>query len=714
MVKVRIPSTTANLGSGFDCLGMALSLYLEIEMERIEKGFEFRAAGEGAEILSSDKNNLIYRAASMVMDKANISPKNRGIKIIIKNEIPVERGLGSSAAAIVGGIMGATQLYDLSLSREEMLQLAFELEGHLDNIVPAFIGGFTISYRNQKGQIRWVKLDVPDDLKAVVGIPSYTLSTEEMRTVLPKQVALQDAVDNLSKSALLVNALQQSRWELIPEAMQDRLHQPFRLPFIKGAKNIFTEVQKSGIAGIALSGSGPTIISLVKEGLEKEIIKIMKKTFSDADIKSQVKTLEPDTSGATIIKDEKNYPIIVQKYGGSSLADTNKIKIVAQKVVEKARQGNRMIVVVSAMGKTTDDLINKVCQITPEPSEREMDMLLSTGEQVSIALLTMAIHSLGEEAVSFTGAQAGIRTNNSFSKAKINSINEQRIKKALNQGKIVIVAGFQGIDDEGNITTLGRGGSDTTAIALAAKMKAEFCEIYTDVDGIFTADPRLVPEARKIKEISHDEISEMAILGAKVLYYRATDIARNYGVKILVKSTFQNGTGTMIRTKEEILMLEKVNVRAVTHEMNVGKIILKSVPDIPGIAARLFRALAEEEIIVDMIIQSAEQDKMNDISFTVAQNNLEKAIGITRKVAEDIGSPEVLSDKEVAKISIVGAGVTSDPRIAARMFEVLAGNNINIDMISTSGTRISCLIQKEHVEKAVRAVHQEFHLEEED
>lgn len=714
MVKVRIPATTANLGSGFDCLGMALSLYLEIEMERIEQGFEFRAAGEGAEMLASDKNNLIYRAASMVMDKANISPKNRGLKIVIKNEIPVERGLGSSAAAIIGGIMGATQLYDLSLSREEMLQLAFEIEGHLDNIVPALIGGFTISYRNQKGQIRWVKLDVPDDLKAVVGIPSYTLSTEEMRKVLPKQVSLQDAVDNLSKSALLVNALQQSRWELIPEAMQDRLHQPFRLPFIKGAKNIFTEVQKSGIAGVALSGSGPTIISLVKEGLEKEIMKIMKQTFSDADIKSQVKVLEPDTDGATVVKGEQNYPIIVQKYGGSSLADTNKIKIVAQKIVEKARQGNRMIVVVSAMGKTTDDLINKACQIIAEPSEREMDMLLSTGEQVSIALVTMAIHYLGEEAISFTGAQAGIRTNNSYSKARINSINEQRIKKALNQGKIVIVAGFQGIDDEGNITTLGRGGSDTTAIALAARMKAEFCEIYTDVDGIFTADPGLVPEARKIKEISHDEISEMAILGAKVLYYRAIDIARNYGIKILVKSTFQNGTGTMIRTKEEILMLEKVNVRAVTHEMNVGKIILKSVPDIPGIAANLFRALADEEIIVDMIIQSAEQDKMNDIAFTVAQNNLEKAIGITRKVAEDIGSPKVLSDKEVAKISIVGAGVTSDPRIAARMFEALAGNNINIDMISTSGTRISCLIQKEHIEKAVKAVHQEFHLEEED
>ncbi len=713
MVKVKIPATTANLGSGFDCLGMALSLYLEIEMERIERDFEFQAEGEGVENLSADKNNLIYKAVTLVMDKADIVREERGIKVSIKNEIPLERGLGSSAAAIIGGIVGASELYNLNLSREEILQLAFKLEGHLDNIVPALIGGFTISYRGQKGEIRWVKLDLPYDLRAVVGIPSFTLSTEEMRKVLPKQVSLRDAVDNLSKSALLVNALQQSKWGLIPEAMQDRLHQPFRLPFIKGARNIFTEVEKSGIAGVALSGSGPTIISLVKEDLEKEIIKIMKRTFSDAGIKNQVKVLEPDTDGVTVIKGEKDYPIVVQKYGGSSVADIHKIKMVAGKIVEQARLGNRMVVVVSAMGKTTDDLINKARQIIANPSEREMDMLLSTGEQISVALVAMAIQSLGAEAISFTGAQAGIRTNNSFSKARINSINEQRIKKALKQGKIVIVAGFQGIDDDGNITTLGRGGSDTTAIALAARLKAERCEIYTDVDGIFTADPGLVPEARKIKEISHDEIAEMAILGAKVLYYRAIDIARNYGVQVLVKSSFENGSGTLIRTKEEIPMLEKVNVRAVAHEINAGKIIIKNVPDRPGIAARLFRALAKDEIMVDMIIQSIEHNQVNDIAFTVAKNNLAKALEITQKFATDIGSPEVLADDEVAKISIVGAGITSDPEIAARMFEALARNDINIDVISTSGTRISCLIHKKHIETAVKAVHQEFQLEEE-
>ncbi|HKK82967.1 MAG TPA: homoserine kinase, partial [Atribacterota bacterium] len=254
MVKVKVPATTANLGSGFDCLGMALSLYLNIEMEKIDHGFTFQAKGEGSDMISFDSNNLIYKAACLVMEKAGLNPEQQGIKIYIKNEIPVERGLGSSASAIIGGILAASQLYDLNLSREEILQMAFSLEGHLDNIVPALIGGFTISYKDNSGQIRWVKLDVPHDLRAVVGIPPFTLSTEEMRKVLPKQVSLQDAVDNLSKSALLVNALQQSKWELIPEAMQDRLHQPFRMPFIKGAKNIFSEVQKSGIAGVALSG----------------------------------------------------------------------------------------------------------------------------------------------------------------------------------------------------------------------------------------------------------------------------------------------------------------------------------------------------------------------------------------------------------------------------------------------------------------------------
>src|SRR5665648_666718 len=357
--------------------------------------------------------------------------------------------------------------------------------------------------------------------------------------------------------------------------------------------------------------------------------------------------------------------IIVQKYGGSSVANIERIKKVAEKIVEKAKEGSKVVVVVSAMGKTTDELIKMAGKITSSPNERELDMLISTGEQVSIALLTMAIHVLGWDAISFTGMQAGIITNAVHTKAKVAAVKHKKIESALKKGKIVIVAGFQGIDANGDITTLGRGGSDTTAIALAAQLEADKCEIYTDVEGVYTADPRIVRTARRIPVISYDEMAEMASLGAKVMHYRAIDLARNYKVKILVKSSFVEGEGTLI--KEVDSMLEKVIVRGVTQETSVGKIVVRGVPDVPGVAYKLFKALAEKEIIVDMIIQSAHHNQVNDI-------------------AEEIGAKEVISESEVAKVSIVGAGITSDPAIAARMFGALAKEGVNIDMISTSGT----------------------------
>ena len=401
--------------------------------------------------------------------------------------------------------------------------------------------------------------------------------------------------------------------------------------------------------------------------------------------------------------------IIVQKYGGSSVANIERIKKVAEKIVEKAKKGNKVVVVVSAMGKTTDELIKMAGQITTSPNERELDMLISTGEQVSIALLTMAIHTLGWDAISFTGMQAGIITNAVHTKAKVTAVNHKKIESALEKGKIVIVAGFQGIDANGDITTLGRGGSDTTAIALAAQLKADRCEVYTDVDGVYTADPRIVPSARRIQVISYDEMAEMASLGAKVMHYRAIDLARNYKVKILVKSSFTTGEGTLI--KEVDPMLEKVIVRGVTQEINVGKIVVQGVPDVPGVAYQLFKALAEKEIIVDMIIQSAHHNQVNDIAFTVALNDFNKAIQITKQIADKIGAKGVISEPEAAKVSIVGAGITSDPAIAARMFGALAKEGINIDMISTSGIRISCLISSSRIEDAVRAVHKEFNLD---
>ena len=401
--------------------------------------------------------------------------------------------------------------------------------------------------------------------------------------------------------------------------------------------------------------------------------------------------------------------IIVQKYGGSSITNIERVKKVAEKIVERAKEGSRVVVVVSAMGKTTDELINMAGKITSSPDERELDMLISTGEQVSIALLTMAIHSLGWEAISFTGMQAGIVTNAVHTRAKVTAINHKKLKSALEKGKIVIVAGFQGIDANGDITTLGRGGSDTTAIALAAQLEADGCEIYTDVDGVYTADPRIVRSAHRIPVISYDEMAEMASLGAKVMHYRAIDLARNYKVKILVKSSFVPGEGTLI--KEVDSMLEKVIVRGVTQETNVGKIVVQGVPDVPGVAYKLFKALAEEEIIVDMIIQSSHRNKINDIAFTVAISDFKKTIKITEQLAKKIGAEGVISEPEVAKVSIVGAGITSDPAIAARMFGALAKEGINIDMISTSGIRISCLISASRIEDAVRAVHKEFNID---
>lgn len=401
--------------------------------------------------------------------------------------------------------------------------------------------------------------------------------------------------------------------------------------------------------------------------------------------------------------------IIVQKYGGSSVADINRVKKVAEKIVERAKEGNRVVAVVSAMGKTTDELIKMAGKISSSPNERELDMLISTGEQVSIALLTMAIHSLGWEAISFTGMQAGIVTNAVHTRAKVTAVNHKKLKSALEKGKIVIVAGFQGIDANGDITTLGRGGSDTTAIALAVQLEADGCEIYTDVDGVYTADPRIVRTARRIPVISYDEMAEMASLGAGVMHYRAIDLARNYKVKILVKSSFVPGEGTLI--KEVDPMLERVIVRGVTQEINVGKIVVQGVPDVPGVAYKLFKALAEEEIIVDMIIQSSHRNKINDIAFTVAISDFNQTIKITKRLAEKIRAEGVVSESEVAKVSIVGAGITSDPAIAARMFGALAKEEINIDMISTSGIRISCLISSSRIEDAVRAIHKEFNLD---
>ncbi|NCC81455.1 MAG: aspartate kinase [Clostridia bacterium] len=400
--------------------------------------------------------------------------------------------------------------------------------------------------------------------------------------------------------------------------------------------------------------------------------------------------------------------LIVQKYGGSSVADAVCIKRVAENISKYHNEGNQVVVVVSAMGDSTDDLITLAKQLNEKPSPREMDMLLATGEQVSIALLSIALDSAGKSAVSLTGPQVGILTTNVHSKARIKKVNTQRIQKELDQNKIVIVAGFQGKTEEDEITTLGRGGSDTTAVALAAALKADMCEIYTDVTGVFTADPRVVNDAQKLDHISYDEMLELASLGARVLHVRSVELAKLYNVPMCVRSSYVNEEGTIVVSKDS---LEKdVVVTGVAHDLNVAKISIFDVPDQPGIASTIFTKLAKENINVDMIVQSSMRDKINDISMTVPEEEMDKAVRTIKSVSKEFDDATIEADNDVAKVSIVGAGMISSPGVAAKMFHVLAENKINIDMISTSEIKVSCIVKRANAIKALQVLHDAFDL----
>lgn len=400
--------------------------------------------------------------------------------------------------------------------------------------------------------------------------------------------------------------------------------------------------------------------------------------------------------------------IIVQKFGGSSVADAERIRRVALRAIETQKQGNDVVVVVSAMGDTTDELITLMNELSSSPSDREVDMLLSTGEQVSIALLAMTIEELGYSAISLTGPQAGIMTEDVHLKAKIIEVKPDRVLEELKKGKIVVVAGFQGINSNGDITTLGRGGSDTTAVALAAALNSEVCEIFTDVDGVYTANPRLVPDAKKLSVISYDEMLEMASLGAQVLQSRAVEFAKHYGVKIHVRASFNNSEGTIVR--EERNMEKGTVVTGVTYDKNVAKFAILGVPDTPGIAHKIFSALGDARINVDVIVQGAKSNEVTDILFTVAQTDIKKSRTILEKICLEIGATGILCEEDVAKVSIVGAGMASNPGVAGRMFGALAKVGVNIEAVSTSEIKISCLIKQDSTEKAVKAIHEEFGL----
>ena len=397
--------------------------------------------------------------------------------------------------------------------------------------------------------------------------------------------------------------------------------------------------------------------------------------------------------------------LLVQKYGGSSVADAPKIMNVARRVAESA-PGNQTIVVVSAMGKTTDGLLALARQISTTPDLREMDMLLSTGEQVMIALLALALQALGLKARSFTGPQVGMRTDHVHTQARITRIEADRVRRALDAGEIVVVAGFQGLSDEDEITTLGRGGSDLTAVALAAALKADVCEIYTDVDGVYTADPNIVPDARKLARVAYDEMLELASLGAKVLQTRSVEFAKKYGVTVHVRSTFRPDPGTLV-TREEAGM-EQAVVTGVTHDRSQAKISILRVPDRPGIAARVFGAIAASNIVVDMIVQNISQDGYTDMSFTLPRGDHARAVAELTDVVREIGARGIAQDERVAKVSIVGVGMRSHSGVASTMFATLAREGINIQMISTSEIAVSCVIEDKYAELAVRSLHDAF------
>ncbi len=400
--------------------------------------------------------------------------------------------------------------------------------------------------------------------------------------------------------------------------------------------------------------------------------------------------------------------IIVQKYGGSSLSTITKIKKVAQKIVNRFKKGEQVVVVVSAMGKETDRLLSMAHQISLSPDKREIDMLISTGEQVSIALLAMAIQQLGTEAISFTARHAGILTDEVHTKARLIEINSKKIEKSLNNKKIVIVAGFQGINNRDEITTLGRGGSDVTAVALAIQLKADLCEIYTDVDGVYTADPNLVTNAQRIPEISYNEMSEMAVLGAQVMHHRAIDLARKFNLPILVKSTFHPVKGTIIT--KEVSMLENVIVRGVSYQKNVAKITLQGIKKNVDIACYLFEELAKKEIVIDTIVQDFYNQDTVTISFIVTEDDFIPSLNITKEIAGKIGVKEIHSNCKLAKVSIIGDGIAKEAGIASRMFRALSRAGIQMETINTSRIRISCLINQIDLQKAVNVIHEEFEL----
>jgi aspartate kinase len=403
-------------------------------------------------------------------------------------------------------------------------------------------------------------------------------------------------------------------------------------------------------------------------------------------------------------------PLLVQKYGGTSVGTPERVQKVAERIVATRRAGKDLVVVVSAMGDTTDDLLDLARRVSPRSHPREMDMLLTAGERISMALVAMAVNDRGQQAVSFTGSQSGIVTDTSHTRAKILEVKADRIREELSRGRVVIVAGFQGVSRDREVTTLGRGGSDTTAVALAAALGAEECEIYTDVDGVYTADPRIVPGARKLPGLSYDEMLELASLGAKVLHNRSVEIARRFRVPVHVRSSFNDNEGSRIGKGDS---MEQVVIRGLAHDPDVAKVALVGVPDRPGVAAEIFRALGGHGVNVKMIVQASGSDSKNDVTFAVGSHDVRTALPIVEELRQRLGARAFVYDPDVAILSVVGEGLATSPGTAGEVFAALAQAGVNIEIISTSSITITCIVRKADVERAVRSLHDALHLEQE-
>ena len=713
MIHIQIPATSANMGPGFDSIGVAVQLYNHIWVEEQTDGLTIEVRRKQELEVPTDETNLIYQTMKFFYEKKGLPMP--GIHLIQEDYIPMVRGLGSSAACIVGGLLAANELAGRPCTRDELAQMAAMLEGHPDNSNPALFGGMVVGAQNEK-EMKYVRLELPEDLVFAIMVPDFPVSTAASRGVLPDSYTRKDVVFNASRAALLVASVMTGNYENFDMAMQDKVHQPYRAQLIDGMEEIFRHAKDFGAVASYLSGAGSTLMAMVTKEKAEKFEREMSAYLGTLPHNWKLQLLQADRVGARVERvipprkvgqeyRRKKTMLIVQKYGGSSVANAERVFNVAKRIMRTRMEGNDVVVVLSAQGKTTDGLIAKAKEINAKPSRREMDMLLSTGEQQSVALMAMAISAIGGRAVSLNAAQVGIETTNTYSNARIRHINTERIENELDEGSIVLVTGFQGVNAIGDTTTLGRGGSDTSAVALAAALNADMCEIYTDVEGVYTADPRVVPDAVKLDEISYDEMLELASLGAKVLHSRSVEVAKKYNVKLVVRSSMSEAEGTEV--KEDVKM-ERMLVSGVAADKKVSRISIMGINDEPGKAFEVFSLMAKEKVSVDIILQSTGADGKQNISFTIGEDDLDIALKALEKNKERLTAREIVHDENTAKLSIVGAGMATNPGVAAMFFEAMYDAGVNIQMISTSEIKITVLIAKDDVDAAMVAVHDKF------